>query len=104
MEIMLFAMLLAALWFWWSSAQCRETAILLARKACRQCSVQLLDETVILSKLRLQRNQRGHINIARWYSFEFSTSGHNRRSGVIELLGQQLTNMHLDLDEQELSH
>lgn len=104
MDILLFALLLAAVWLWWSSAQCRETAATLARRACKQCSVQLLDETVSLSKLRLQRNSKGHISIARSYSFEFSTSGDNRRSGVISLLGHQLTSMHLDVDTEELPH
>ncbi len=94
--------LLGAIWLWWSSAQTRETAIRLARRACKECQVQLLDETVTLGKLALRRNSRGHINIARWYNFEFSTSGDNRRTGVIQLLGPELTNMHLDVDTEEL--
>ena len=102
MDLLFIAILLAAVWFWWSSAQSRETAVKLARRACKQCGVQLLDETVSVTKLRLQRNSKGHINIARWYSFEFSTSGHNRRSGLIGLLGHQLTSMHLDVDTEEL--
>lgn len=102
MEIILFALLMAAIWLWWSSTQARETAVRLARRACKECHVQLLDETVTLTKLALQRNSHGHMNIARWYSFEFSTSGHNRRGGTIELLGQELKNMHLDVDTTEL--
>ncbi len=42
------------------------------------------------------------MNIARWYTFEFSTSGNNRRSGVVGLLGGKLTTMHLDLDVDEM--
>jgi len=102
MELVFFALLLGAVAFWWYSAQSRETATALSRSACKRCGVQLLDETVTLSKLRLQRNEKGHMNIARWYTFEFSTSGNNRRSGVVGLLGGKLTTMHLDLDVDEM--
>jgi len=74
MEILLIILLIGALAFWWYSAMSRETAIRLARDACRRCGVQLLDETVSLSKLRPQRSDRGHMSIARWYTFEFSTT------------------------------
>ena len=102
MDILLISLIAAAVWLWWSSAQSRESAVKLARNACKQCKVQLLDETVTLSKLGLKRNSRGHISIARTYKFEFSTTGANRRGGVIELLGKQLLNMHLDVDREEL--
>lgn len=92
------------IWFWWSSARSREQAVALARNACKRCGVQLLDETVTMSKLRLQRNGKGHINFARWYRFEFSTSGENRRDGVVGLLGSQLLSMHLDVDVEEITH
>lgn len=104
MELIFFALLVGLLTFWWTSAQSRETAIALSRAACKRCSVQLLDETVTLSKLKLQRNEQGQMNIARWYTFEFSTSGNNRRSGLVGLLGGKLTTMHLDLDVEELPH
>lgn len=102
MEFLFIIVIAAALWFWWSGAQSRENAIVLARGACKRCSVQLLDETVTLSKLRLQRDKNGHMNVARWYQFEFSTSGENRRDGVVGMLGSQLLSMHLDIDMEEL--
>ncbi len=102
MDILLVSLIVAAIWLWWSSAQSRESAVVLARNACTQCKVQLLDETVTLSKVGLKRNNRGHVSIARTYNFEFSTTGANRRGGVIELLGKQLLSMHLDVDKEEL--
>ena len=90
--------------FWWYSTTSRETAVRFAREACRRCSVQLLDETVSLSKIRLQRSERGHMSIARWYTFEFSTSGQDRRSGTLGLLGGKLLDMHLEVDVEELQH
>jgi len=104
MDIAFAAALLAGLAFWWDSARSRETAIALSRSACQRCQVQLLDETVSLNKVRLQRNPQGRINIARWYTFEFTSSGDNRRHGLISLLGGTLTNMHLELDVEEMHH
>jgi hypothetical protein len=104
MNILFVLLILAAGWFWWSSAQSRETAIALARRACAQCGVQLLDETVTLSKLRLQRSKRGSMQIARWYQFEFSTSGVNRRDGVVGIAGNALLSMHLNIDRDEMAH
>jgi len=95
MEILFILLLLAVVAFWWFSAMSRETAIRFAREACRRCGVQLLDETVSLSKIRLQRSDRGHMSIARWYTFEFST---------FSLLGNKLLDMHLEVDVDELSH
>jgi len=104
MDILLIFLLTAVLAFWWYSAQSRETAVKFSREACKRCGVQLLDETVSLSKLRLKRSDKGHMGIARWYTFEFSTSGQNRRSGVVSLLGAKLLDMHLEVDVEELPH
>ena len=104
MDIIVILTIAAAGWFWWTSAQSRETAVALPRRACAQCQVQLLDETVTLSKIRLQRNASGSMQIARWYRFEFSTSGDNRRDGVVGTLGKKLLSMHLDIDHDELVH
>lgn len=42
------------------------------------------------------------MSIARWYTFEFSSSGNDRRSGLVHLLGKDLQQMHLELDVEEL--
>ena len=104
MDVLLILLLLAALAFWWYSASSRETATRFAREACRRCGVQLLDETVTMTRLRPQRSERGHMSIARWYTFEFSTSGQDRRSGVVSLIGNKLLDMHLEVDVDELKH
>ena len=103
MEILFIFLLLAVAAFWWYGTISRETAIRFAREACKRVGVQLLDETVSLTKLRLQRTNRGHMSIARWYTFEFSASGIDRRSGTVNLLGDKLLDMHLDVDVEELS-
>lgn len=42
------------------------------------------------------------MSIARWYTFEFSTSGNDRKRGVVGLLGNDLLQMHLQVDVEEL--
>ena len=101
-ELLFLAGLFALLFFWWSNTQSRETALKLARAACARCGVQLLDETVTLQKLRPSRSPKGHMSIARWYTFEFSTSGNDRKSGMVGLLGNDLLQMHLHVDVEEL--
>jgi len=101
-ELVIIGGLLAFLYFWWANSQSRETAIKLARTACTRCGVQLLDETVTLQKLRPSRSPKGHMSIARWYTFEFSTSGNDRKRGVVGLLGNDLLQMHLQVDVEEL--
>ena len=101
-ELMFLGGLCALVYFWWSNTQCREIAVKLARTACARCGVQLLDETVTLQKLRLARSPRGHMSIARSYTFEFSASGNDRKSGVVDMLGTDLQQMHLEVDVEEL--
>ena len=103
-DALVFLLIAAALWTWWSAARSRETAIRLARSACRRCQVQLLDETVSLQKLRLKRDSSGRTGIERWYQFEFSTNGADRRAGIVGVRGATLTDMHLDLDIEEVRH
>jgi len=43
------------------------------------------------------------MGIARWYTFEFSTSGSNRRSGTASMLGDKLLDMHLDVDIEAIN-
>ena len=103
-EALAFILIAAALWAWWSAARSRESATTLARSACRRCQVQLLDETVSLQKLRLKRDSKGTMGIERWYHFEFSTNGTDRRAGVVGVRGATLTDMHLDLNIDEVRH
>jgi len=103
-DALVFLLIAVALWAWWSAARSRETATALARSACRRCQVQLLDETVSLQKLRLKRDSTGRMGIERWYQFEFSTNGTDRRAGIVGVRGATLTDMHLDLDIDEVRH
>jgi hypothetical protein len=86
----------ATLGWWWLSMRAREAAVRAARGACRRFSVQLLDETVALSRLRLARGRDGRLHLWRLYRFEFSQTGGERFGGHVVLLGGRLMDAHLE--------
>ena len=91
----------AALGWWWLSMRAREIAVRAARGACRRFSVQLLDETVALRRLRLTRGHDGRLHPWRLYRFEFSQTGGERYTGHVALLGDRLMDAHLEAVSDE---
>ncbi len=89
------ALVLAGGW-WWASMRSRERAVAHARRACRRFSVQLLDETVALRRLRPVRGRDGSLRVWRLYRFEFTRTGAERFAGHVALLGERLMDVHLD--------
>lgn len=91
MTTLAFILLLAALaWFWFENLGHREIAIIICKKICRQVNVQLLDDTVVLTRIRLRRGQSGQIILQRTYLFEFTDDGNLRQQGTLLLLGKQV--------------
>jgi hypothetical protein len=99
MSSLIFLALLALLaWFWLDSLRAREIAIGIGHESCRQHGVQLLDGTVALSKLRLQRNPQGRLRWLRTYQFDFSVTGEGRQRGTLILLGMELQRLVIGQD------
>ncbi len=89
---------LAALaWLWFDSLKARDAAIRAARITCEAESLQLLDDTVAIASLWLQRNEEGRMVLRRVYAFEFSNTGDNRRRGSIALLGHRIVAVNIGL-------
>ena len=95
-EALALLVLLAGSAFWIDSLRARERALAAGRGACERYGVQLLDETVAFASLRLARDEEGHLRIRRTYSFEFTDTGDNRRSGAIVMLGAELVDLNLE--------
>jgi hypothetical protein len=81
---------------WIDSLRARERAVAAGRAACKRYELQFLDDTVSFARLRLARNEDGHLRIARTYTFEFSDTGNNRRHGSIVMLGGDLLDVDLE--------
>jgi hypothetical protein len=94
----LFLMTIVALaWFWYAGARAHEQAVLAARRACERHGQQLLDETVVLERLRPRRGRDGRMRLRREYSFEFSGEGEWRQRGTVVVYGGRISDLQLDL-------
>lgn len=87
-EWLLLASLVGLGWFWWDSLQKRELAVRAARAVCERSSVQFLDDSVALSRMRLRRDGSQRARIYREYSFDYSSVGDDRQAGRVYLLGE----------------
>lgn len=80
-------LIIGLVWFWADCMRAKELALRVCVRACEQMHVQLLEQTVAFSRLALARDQGGQLCLRRWYGFEFSTDGGDRRRGSAALLG-----------------
>lgn len=90
------ALMAAAVFLWLDSLRARERAVKAGRAACERYALQLLDETVSFTRMRLRRDAEGRLRIARTYTFEFSDTGNNRRHGAIVMLGGELQDLQME--------
>lgn len=95
MELNLLIILIILAWFWLDSLDKRERAILLGSELAARFNLQLLDETVVCSKLWMGRNRRGHMQLLRTYEFDVSANGSDRLRCHLTLLGNQLGSWHI---------
>ena len=84
----LFALLVVAgaAWFWYDTRGVGEIAHRVCKTMCLELNLQLLDGTVSLRKVWLGRNPEDQLRIRRFYSFDYSGTGYDRRTGVLVLL------------------
>lgn len=94
-EWIILLMLFAGGWFWFESHHVLDVARHAARQFCAAQGLQLLDDTVASTRLRLARNSQGRLVISRTYRFEFSDTGDNRLTGTLVMLGREVGPMHL---------
>jgi hypothetical protein len=92
------ALLAAAfgVWFVFDALRARETAVRIAREACKEHGLQLLDDTVHGARLGIARDAEGLARLRRSFVFEFSEDGFNRRNGCLVMLGNQLESLQLE--------
>ena len=95
-ELVTLALALAGASLWIDSLRARESAVAAGRDACERYGLQLLDDTVSITRLRLARDEGGRLRLQRTYAFEFSDTGDNRRHGAIVMLGAQVEDLQLE--------
>ncbi|WP_192483888.1 MULTISPECIES: DUF3301 domain-containing protein [Cysteiniphilum] len=79
-----------AILIWRNSMKAREHAVYMAVKTAKQWDVQLLDDTVCLTKMRLSRQSNiGSMCLFREYAFEYSYDGVDRYKAFLQFNGNQ---------------
>lgn len=76
--------------YWWQARDAEAAALHHAAERCRSLGVQLLDQSMVQRRVRLQRDDSGHLRLQRHYSFEFSSTGNERYPGMVCVRGRQL--------------
>ena len=93
--ISILTLLAAVASFWWQSDKINAWRSTLSSIAAQR-TLQLLDQTLVLSGLALVRNQLGNLVLKRHYQFEFTSTGEARHLGSITMHGLRAVNLHLD--------
>jgi len=93
----------AALYLW-RSGEYTGRARQLARAHCKQLELQLLDDSMVITRLWPMRSTSGRLIFRRNYRFEFASTGDRRYRGTLTLEGLQLGQIELEaykLPEQD---
>lgn len=92
MESLLFLAFLGGLaWFWFDGLRAHEIAKGTTKQLCRHYQLQLVDDTVSLKRLRLQRDaQKARLSFywLRAYQFDFSPDGEAVMQGSLLMHGR----------------
>jgi hypothetical protein len=88
-------------WYWIDRMRSQELARAAGKKACKFAGVQLLDDTVELTRLRIRRDHAGQPRFYREFRFEFTDDGDVRYRGAIAMLGQQVLDIVLEGEHEQ---
>jgi len=88
-SLLVFFLMLCVVGFWWQTYQIKHRALLAAKKHCQGLGLQLLDQSVVLSRMQLRRSASGSLQLHRHYKFEFSSTGDERYKGMVIMEGSR---------------
>jgi len=77
-------------WYWLQARELKDRALKAAARHCDDLALKLLDDSVVLNSLRLQRGFSGRRCLVRTYRFDFTSTGEERYHGEITLIGQRV--------------
>ena len=103
-ELILLLIVGAVALYWQSSMRAKEIAVEAAKRECKPCGVQLLDQTVHMNRVSMSRDDDGRWRLWRHYRFEYSDDGDNRLGGELVLLGPRLIRIALETFNNTIVH
>jgi hypothetical protein len=94
-DIMLFTCLLFFSYIIWQHNNVSIIARKIVSKHCKTAGVQLLDQNIILKKMRICRSAHSLFALQRLYIFEFSSMGDYRYKGSVVFVGKRMKEIEL---------
>lgn len=95
-DLLVLVMMIAGIAYWLDAIRCKELAREAGKVACKRNELLFLDDTVVIVKVRLQRDIYGNMKLYREYKFEFTSDGENRYNGTISILGKLVQKVNMD--------
>lgn len=84
------------IWYWWRATAIKDGVLIAAKQYCKTMDVMLLDEAVYLRGLWVKRDGGGQLRVWRRFMFDFTSTGEERYSGRIIMLGRKIVHSELD--------
>jgi hypothetical protein len=81
--------------YFWRAQGTRELALRATRQHLQQQQLSLLDDHVALRAVWFKRNRKDEFQLWRRYTFEFTTTGHERYKGCVITLGNRIEGFEL---------
>jgi len=85
-----------AAWYWWRAKAIKDFVLQAARRYCKTMDVELLDDAVYLRGLWFKRDDQGRLRVWRRFLFDFTSTGEERYTGRVIMLGSTILNMELE--------
>lgn len=83
-------------WIWWIDRGIKQYAFQYVKQHCEQRQVQLLDENIRQSQIKIIRDSKGSLKLYRQFHFEFTSTGERRHQGHLEMMGGKVIGIELD--------
>lgn len=98
-SLLFLAVIAIIVWLWYDALRYREFSIKQCRKICNEMNYQLLDQTVALASISVQKYSKNRFRLLRRYNFELSPDGTSRYNGYLVISGYNLVHIEFDLPD-----
>lgn len=85
-----------AIWYWWRAKAIKDFVLVAAKNYCKTMDVMLLDDAIYLRGIWFKRDENGRTRVWRRFLFDFTSTGEERYTGRIIMLGQRIVHMELE--------
>ena len=89
--------------YWWRASGQKSLAVTAARAYCKNRNLQLLDESLVFTRFRLERDNRNRRRLCRLYEFDYCPDGMERMTGEIIVSGYSVLRVILHSDVLEIT-